>query len=171
MVWLEYILGTPHVFHLPERTRALLIHKLNLYTLSHSEQERALLLRAMMEFCIYPPSQHTYKLTKSKKYTQSSPSTSSRHRSPHLDKSSAERTSSLRNDEMRGNPDEDIDSIPSASMVAWSCSEEALLKLIKSRDPSGDVHISMFAGYLWTMDMFAPVLIHSELPFGLMTQF
>lgn len=144
MVWLEYILGTPHVFHLPERTRALLIHQLNLSTLPELEQERALLLRAMMEFCIYPPSQQTNRFTKSKKHVRSNPNTNSKRDSSRLESYSADNGSPVVNeqrsksDKIRGSINEDVDNIPNASIVSWSCSEAALLKLIKARDPAGN---------------------------------
>ncbi|KAK9815399.1 hypothetical protein WJX72_003040 [[Myrmecia] bisecta] len=53
--WLELLMGTPHVFQISAKTRALLHHHLHLDEKSEGERTLAYLLRGYMELCIYPP--------------------------------------------------------------------------------------------------------------------
>lgn len=55
VVWLELLLGTPHVFQISARTRALLDARLRLERKSAEDRQQIYLLRGMMELCIYPP--------------------------------------------------------------------------------------------------------------------
>mmetsp|Transcript_18856 Transcript_18856/g.47617 ORF Transcript_18856/g.47617 Transcript_18856/m.47617 type:complete len:368 (-) Transcript_18856:237-1340(-) len=56
VVWLEMLLGTPHVFQVGARTRAMLDARLQLSAQLGAEgRQRLFLLRGMMELCIYPP--------------------------------------------------------------------------------------------------------------------
>ncbi|GAX83052.1 hypothetical protein CEUSTIGMA_g10478.t1 [Chlamydomonas eustigma] len=88
VVWLELIMGTPHVFQLLQHSQSILDAKLR--TSRHSSGDRQLLylLRSLMEWCIYPPSQIQSRL--------------------------------------RGRKE----------IVAWSCTEENILRMIKTRDPT-----------------------------------
>ncbi|GMH38468.1 hypothetical protein BSKO_06352 [Bryopsis sp. KO-2023] len=136
VVWLEYILGTPLVFHLPGRTRALLDHRLRLSSLPEPERERAYLLRAMMEFCIYPPTS----VDPRKKRKVKTEGASHQQHSKGESKSSkpeggklVKKRGKAENKKRKSVEDKER----ASSIVLWSCSEEALMKLIKSRDPTG----------------------------------
>lgn len=48
-------MGTPHVFQLSHRTRSKLEVEFKRFKLAEEDKEKAYLLRALMEFCIYPP--------------------------------------------------------------------------------------------------------------------
>ncbi|KAL7557028.1 hypothetical protein ACA910_014241 [Epithemia clementina (nom. ined.)] len=53
IVALELLLGTPNVFTVDQRTRAVLTHKMQRQGASNHEIERALYLAALSQFCIY----------------------------------------------------------------------------------------------------------------------
>lgn len=53
VVFLELLLGTSEVFQIDERTKAIINHRLRRSSLR--ELEAAYLLRALTEYCIYPP--------------------------------------------------------------------------------------------------------------------
>lgn len=53
---LELLLGTPNVFSVDQRTRAVLTHKMRKEGSSQKEIDRALYLAALSQFCIYSPS-------------------------------------------------------------------------------------------------------------------
>ncbi|KAK9853911.1 hypothetical protein WJX84_000068 [Apatococcus fuscideae] len=55
VIFLELILGTPHVFDISPRTRVLMQRELNLDGKPQEEQAMLYLLRGYMELCIYPP--------------------------------------------------------------------------------------------------------------------
>ena len=55
VVFLELILGSPHVFQLSPGTQKVLDAKLHLGGRSQGERQLIYLLRGMMELCIYPP--------------------------------------------------------------------------------------------------------------------
>eukprot|EP00955_Chlamydomonas_euryale_P087177 364274-Chlamydomonas_euryale.AAC.5 len=55
VVWLELLLGSPHVFQLPPHTRALLDAQLDAARRPPGDRELLHLLRGMMEWCVYPP--------------------------------------------------------------------------------------------------------------------
>jgi serine/threonine protein kinase len=55
VVFLELIMGSPHVFQLSPGTQRVLDAKLQLGGRSQGERQLIYLLRGMMELCIYPP--------------------------------------------------------------------------------------------------------------------
>lgn len=60
VVWLEFVLGTPHVFQLSPATQAALDIRLDLGGKRPGQRQLLYLLRGMMEMCIYPPQVHTW---------------------------------------------------------------------------------------------------------------
>ena len=159
VLWLEFILGTPHVFHLDARTRALLDHRLK--PRSEAERQKAYLMRGLMELCIYPPRHH--------RRCRPAPGSRSSLSSVKIECNGEEAGCSgnggrfLRkheNDgEQGGGVSKGIGNVVSGpesggsredkahakgrqceeqwSLVSWSCSEESLMELIRSRDPTG----------------------------------
>jgi len=115
VVWLELLLGTPHVFQVSARTRAMMDVKLHLEHKPEEERQRIYLLRGMMELCVYPPE----------------PSSSRRHRGSSSGSLNAEQQQQQAG-EAAGEEAE-----PAGPPVQWSCSEPALLHLLSSRDPTG----------------------------------
>jgi len=55
VIILELLLGTPNVFSVDQRTRALLYHKMEKEGASTEDIQRALYLAALSQFCIYTP--------------------------------------------------------------------------------------------------------------------
>ncbi len=54
VVWLELVLGTPHVFHISAAQRARLDARLDLSRKAAADRQLVYLLRGMMEMCLYP---------------------------------------------------------------------------------------------------------------------
>lgn len=111
VVWLEFIFGTPHVFELPSRTQARLDQDFKAFNMSEKDRDKLHLLRAMMEFCIYPPGSFVGQ--------------------------SKNLLLSLRNECMLFlDIERDVGSENEcfSSVTVWLCTEESMFELLKSRD-------------------------------------
>ncbi|CAD7695660.1 unnamed protein product [Ostreobium quekettii] len=165
VTWLELILGTPHVFHLSARTQALLEQTIDMKARSEAEKQHAYLLRGLMELCIYPPwnRRPCWHSTTGEnpgsvatnaceegamdcQAEQDSRGDNSKNEELHQPRDGHSRDE-FAHDEGRafwgtlrggdGATAQKPRCEGETPIVSWSCSEDALLEIIKSRDPTG----------------------------------
>ncbi|KAK9817610.1 hypothetical protein WJX74_001274 [Apatococcus lobatus] len=133
VIWLELILGTPHVFDISSRTKAIMQRELHLESKTEEVQSLLYLLRGYMELCIYPPRPQP------------------KHNSQHPSKSGREADDFTHGSDIWGATpifgsdslfhrglladlsDDSHDQVP----LAWNCSEDFLMELLQARDPAG----------------------------------
>jgi serine/threonine protein kinase len=128
---LELTLGTPVVFSPSPATRAAVDKQLQLKGRPAGERQLLYLLRGLMELCLYPP-----------RVTGSNPARRAAFTGSGGDTTSGTRSEAAVKGKIRGQPGSSTNSSSSSSSSAsvplpWSCSENSLLQLVASRDPTG----------------------------------
>lgn len=115
VTFLELILASPHVFTPSARTRATLHHRLA--HLPEDERSMALYIRGLIDFCIYPPRP--------------------RHKHSPVEGGPAARYSNTswqsNSDAQQGRRQDRTDR---HTPETWSCSDEAQMQMVRSRDPA-----------------------------------
>ncbi|KAI8471128.1 MAG: hypothetical protein J3K34DRAFT_468469 [Monoraphidium minutum] len=124
VVMLELVLGTPHVFALPPATRAALDRSLRLRGRPAAERAQLYALRGMLELCIYPPRKQPAGKGERKGVGRARGDAGA-----HTGGGAASGGGGGGGGGSGGGG--------GAFLVPWSCSDDSLLRLIASRDPTG----------------------------------